>query len=448
MKQATIAFCILGVLCVGALLLALFGHVGGVDEAHVADEEARDRGIQRPEGRNDDTPPLITDRVEVEVTGSQPAESRRHDGARLINLDPVATPRVAGRIVDEAGDPVVGAKVILSTTTRSEATTSSRDGSYELETSWVFGTRLPRLTATHPGFMPSQKSLDYDKLVGRPKRLEHDLILRPGGMLTGRVMGRINPAVGAVVSVIPEQEGISKQRLRPTDGSGRFFVSVKPGLYRLMINHGELGFAEKMVECQDTNGVDVGDILLSQGTMLRAHLTYPDGQNVEQLSLHVHCVDRTKLDATKGAATWRTWTDSGGSFCLYGMTPGSYKVIPRGTAVPGFRKRPPVIQSGNQSNEVEIPLHRVRVTFRLKGNPRRVPHLGVIVKWTEQLPPGEKPRHRQAPWFPNEDRLVLPGSIWKIEARFRDASGSAIVDTSSSGGYETLVEVVLAPSER
>jgi hypothetical protein len=151
-------------------------------------------------------------------------------GVVTIPLPPVG--RVRGQVRAPDGTPIPGATVrVLGPAGRTGAadsfapypTVSGLDGAYEL----TLHAGAARLWAGAPGYVIPGGACDL-QIPAAEGPVGHDIILVPGGALTGRVVGGDGRPVDAEVVVQAEGDPASVARAR-TDSEGRWIVDGVAG---------------------------------------------------------------------------------------------------------------------------------------------------------------------------------------------------------------------------
>ncbi|HQZ15547.1 MAG TPA: carboxypeptidase-like regulatory domain-containing protein [Vicinamibacteria bacterium] len=285
---------------------------------------------------------VLVDRREVEVAAGE---------TKALGI--ALTPAVAltGRVSDEKGQPVAGAKGTLSVGAESRMgmmfRNMGRDGAEVAFTSGADGTfkatRLApgsnqKLTVTHPDF-ERRVVPGVDLLPGAPRPLSVDVVLSTGFVLTGVVKDKdglpvadasvtLNRSVtmtggrGGNVMSFSTIESVRPQA--ETDFEGKFgFKGLSAGEYDVTTS--KTGFTRSV-----SNGVKAGDgstplsVTLSPGASISGRLLQPNGFPVTGYSISA----RPSAAGAGGAMmTGRggnfSPTDPDGGFILDGLTPGT-----------------------------------------------------------------------------------------------------------------------------
>lgn len=210
----------------------------------------------------------------------------------LLRLTPAA--RLAGRVVDTAGQPIAGAKIEAERRDQrpmamdgfSGQAVSATDGSFLLESLAAGATYT--LRASHPGFAPGTTT-GTTAASGQPAPAVR-LILPAGWSAGGRVMdeqGR--PVAGATLTLMRldgERGGPSREQGLPnvqSDATGAFrFDHLLPGSYDLIARAS--GFGDVLVPGleppADGSALEVGTVTLPAGVVIEGRVTDKRGRPV------------------------------------------------------------------------------------------------------------------------------------------------------------------------
>jgi RNA polymerase sigma factor (sigma-70 family) len=219
---------------------------------------------------------------------------------------------IGGIVVDEAGQPIAGAKV--------EFDGPGSDSS--LPENVQFGPDTPAITDASGRWSCNMIPKEFDHIqlvVSHPEHAETSATVRPDApeaihsvitMKAGfAVAGAVedsngNPIEGAAVREVRlHSEG---EHSRTTDASGAFeFKSMKAG--DLMLAVQAKGFAPAVQTVQVTGGVSALRFQLGPGQLLRGRVTDEDGNPIPNAWVET---TRRGFDKVK----WSTNTDSGGRF--------------------------------------------------------------------------------------------------------------------------------------
>jgi protocatechuate 3,4-dioxygenase beta subunit len=331
---------------------------------------------------------VLVDRANVEI-GS--GETKAVD----VALTPAVT--LVGRVTDESGRPVAGARGTLSSGNETRmgmmlrgvardaennaAFVSEPDGSFKA-TRIAPGTNQ-RLAVSHPDF---ERRLvpGIDLVAGTPKPLSVDVVLSPGVTIAGTVKDKDGqPVAGAAVAIsrsVRMQGGrggnmvsfATIEAARPqaeTDFEGKFaFKGLSVGDYEVTVT--KAGFTRNV-----SSGVKTGDgaapleVTLMPGAAISGRLVQPNGLPVTgyMVSAAPTAPDRPAGGpmVMMGGRGLMTPTDPDGSFTLEGLTPGSaydLTLMGGGDFRGGQRKRNIVAPASDVEIEVAA---RGRITGRV-----------------------------------------------------------------------------------
>ncbi len=289
---------------------------------------------------------VLVDRREIEVAAGE-----------MRTLDIALTPAVTlvGRVSDEKGRPIAGARGSLSSGTESRmglmlrmmardaaessSFTSGPDGAFR-------ATRLApgsnqKLTVAHPDY-ERRVIPGLDLAAGAPKPLSVEVVLSPGLVLTGLVKDKeARPVAEAIVNLNRSVQMTggrggnvisfaTVESIRPqteTDFEGRFeFKGLSAGEYDVTVSRP--GFTRSV-----SNGVKAGDgttpleITLNPGASIAGRLVQANGQPVTGYSVGARASAGSgsggpgMLGGRSGMNTVQT--DPDGGFLIEGLVPGT-----------------------------------------------------------------------------------------------------------------------------
>lgn len=235
-----------------------------------------------------------------------------------------------------------------------------------------------RLSVSAPGFHSALRELD---LSGLPEEVEASFVLGSGARVTLRVLDHRHRPIASGLNLI------EIQRLEPTPGeplqvlrdSGSWTRDCVPrGRYRLTARaegHGRAVLTFE-VPTNETNVIDLGDVVLRAGAVLRGRLVLPDGSPVagfwttfwsEDLPVEAmgHALESGHAErASDGGLLWaRAATAEDGSFSTGGMEPGVYRFSSR-AYLPHWGSKNPVLDlelHTDDFREIEMDLHRIAI---------------------------------------------------------------------------------------
>ena len=267
---------------------------------------------------------------------------------RIVLTPPPPPSRISGRVIDDQGLPVAGAKVHLSSTdpwallkvTQERHPCSRRDPDGELvalsdqEGRFTFelpGSETVNVWAEAAGFLKQEKA-QVEHSPQKPGRVE--LVLQRGAVVSGRVFtAKGFPAANAEISISARRiHDINSAR---TDGEGRYRVlGVEPGDQTMEVRHPSGQARRKLAVARGENRRP--DLTLDDDELreIRGRVTEPDGGPVAAADVRISSPAAFKT-AVRG-----TSTGPDGSFRLSfrrGLSGADPIEVEAGK--PGYRKR-------------------------------------------------------------------------------------------------------------
>jgi len=240
---------------------------------------------------------FLPDRIEKILSGPRELPS--------FGLAPASS--LAGTVVDEAGHPVAGALIRLSSLdpafspfcAEGRAWTSAA-GTFRV--SGFGGDAVCRAVIRHPDFAPLAATVD-----GLPKALSGmRIVLHPGAAATGLLVdehGKPATVHGAVeVELVHESDDEILDRTA-VDADGRFRLSHLPaGAARLVIwRAGARPFVRPGAQIPVKGTADLGRLLLPAGETLTVRVTDPDGKPLAGAEVWITDGDRNEPALITGA---------------------------------------------------------------------------------------------------------------------------------------------------
>jgi protocatechuate 3,4-dioxygenase beta subunit len=254
---------------------------------------------------------------------------------------------IAGRVVDDAGAPLGGARVALSAgDSLPHETASGDDGSFHFP-----GLRggAYRLSAQLQGFATVSQEV---RLADAPRR-DVELRLGSGGAVAGRILG-LSPEQLAQVRVLANRagEGPGSSLGIEADPKGEYRIGdLSPGEWTVIVTVGLLGRSargqvqlppgvpEVRLDLEFPSGFTLSGRLLRAGQPLPGALVGVQGTDVE----------------TNGLGR----SDTQGGFRIDGLQPGTYELTVRSLAAGQLHKESLDI-TANREVEIDLPAAEVR----------------------------------------------------------------------------------------
>lgn len=262
------------------------------------------------------------------------------DADQEAKLTLAAGAPVSGRVVDERGDGIAGARVRFSgasdwsqqASDRHDAAVSGTDGRFELP-AMPAGTF--RFVATHEDHAPGTSALIT--LDGKSPRTDVTITLGAGATVRGRVVDAANQGVASArvrigaIAVNRRAMIFEPPRQAYTNAAGEFELKGLPRRALAVVALHETG-ASQTAEIDTTNG-DVKDVVLALDVTgaITGVVVDPQGQPIEgaQVTAGPSFADnRTQVDfsAFRLRGFPQALTDAGGAWKLVGLAPGTYNV--------------------------------------------------------------------------------------------------------------------------
>jgi hypothetical protein len=234
---------------------------------------------------------------------------------------------IEGRISIPDGSPAAGAKVVVLDTEEESGlglvgrpgAVSDREGRYEIGgVSEGDHTVLADLN----GFQPARGQIRVEAGANRL-----DLRLEEGFEVSGRVSGPEGPVPGAVLRLLPQQEGSTAPFPGSTGSDGAFrFPAVAEGRYRVEVEKPGYAMASTSLEVQ-VEGAPVTnlEVKLERGGAVAGRILGLEAQDLAQVQIMATAPGRT------GQAGQ---VDPEGRYRIEGLGPGEWNVLaslPQGT---------------------------------------------------------------------------------------------------------------------
>lgn len=277
---------------------------------------------------------------------------------------------LAGKVVDERGAPIEGARVVLTSlrarTVFESFAMSEVDGTFRFD-----GIPQPpyRIVVDHPSY--ARKRLDEVR-PERGSRLE--IRLQEGGSIDGDLVDEDDgrPIERAIVSLYEGEDLIDEDA---TDGRGRFrFERVTPGRYRIKVRSREYLPYERNVTLAparyEAPHLSLGRIELLGAFVIRGVVVDALGDPVERA--------RVYLPFTLGSPS--AFTDARGQFEIRGVAPGTHEIQAEHVRAGAARGRRPIRGVSREVvSDVEIRLPGRRAVDSLSNDPALVRGVAIVL---------------------------------------------------------------------
>ena len=207
-----------------------------------------------------------------------------------------------GRVLDEGGGPIPGARVTARITLSGGAllpgpakllqALADGEGRYEL----ALSPREYTVRAEASGYAA------FETTVAVTRAIRQDLRLHPAARLSGRIVERATgqPVAGADVQVVPtdfREDG--NARATRADGDGRFaFDDLSAGQYRIDARQGALVGAGTVIDLIATTTVDGVEVALDPAVVVTGRLIAEGGRTVPGVEVAIG--SRTTVSADDG----------------------------------------------------------------------------------------------------------------------------------------------------
>ncbi len=321
--------------------------------------------------------------------------------------EPIAECVLLGLVIDEHGEPLVGARVQLTTIRWGRSTTTRENGEFRLETDLPPGHATLRITAD-----PFHEKLLLTVGSGRGFKLarfvpgQQDLgvfSLGVAGVVTGRVASTTGEALAANVRPVSDQGQVPQEI---ADAFGLFEIGhIPPGDWQLGVTHPGMASLTRSVEIKGGEVTNV-DVLLERGPTVAGIVIDEKGEPLEGVQLF----------PVAGLAEWSVRSGPDGRFevTLSSNEPHEIRARARGYE-PALRRR---IRARPGDTNLRIlmrptTLSTLRVVDDGSGYPIEFYWLAIERGGTREIP-GELPGHPDPRM--HEDGVVFrnarPGSDW------------------------------------
>jgi hypothetical protein len=278
--------------------------------------------------------------VVASAPGLAPASRRmRVAGHARVQLVLAAGAPVSGRVVDERGAPVAGARVVAAGSgelrrrpdPRGDAAVSGPDGAWRFAALPAGSFRFVATDATHAAGTSPLVTLD-----GVTPKSDVVVALAPGATVRGRVVDTARqPVAGARVEIGPSfGRGRGRGGVRPavpsaprqaySDAHGEFVVRGLPRDQLVAFAASEQAASNPVAvdtRAGDANNVEIA---LDRTAVIAGVVVDTDGQPVEGAQVAAYPEDFSFGPRPRGGDP--ELTDAGGAFRITGLAPGGYRV--------------------------------------------------------------------------------------------------------------------------
>jgi protocatechuate 3,4-dioxygenase beta subunit len=245
--------------------------------------------------------------------------------------------RILGRVIDEEGEPVPGARVLSDL---SEVVTTG-DGAFSLPMDSTYP--APTIRAIAHGFAEGVMAVGSlapgDVLAG-------DLVLRGDYAVEGRVIdAQGDPVPGAAVCTYPRERNQTS-----TDDQGRFRLGqLDPSKQRTRVSALMEGYVAAAVHVGPEDAATPLEIVLGRGSSVAGHVVTRDGAPVPGAAVSVGY-----SPASSGPRSTRT--DATGAFSIAVIPPGAQSVWALREGYAAGREYVELPEEGTEVNDIRIVL--------------------------------------------------------------------------------------------
>ncbi|MEZ5964280.1 MAG: carboxypeptidase-like regulatory domain-containing protein [Planctomycetota bacterium] len=303
------------------------------------DGQARVRGIV-PGGN----------RIEIEAYGFPNLREARElaPGSQQATFHLEAGVAVAGRVEDDLGQPIAGARIaampvldvpvigdvsgmtnpqVLAQAAANSRCVSDADGRF----------RLPGLRPDETVTLVAQETDHAPKTESKVRAGSEDarIVLPRLATVTGRIVDADSAAAVATFDLevvtsmfMGMEQVVASQRARASE-DGRFRLRVSPGRQSLRVTAPGYGRATTALQSEPGSEQDVGDIALAASSFIAGRVVDEAGNGVPGARVQVKrggIMDQAIFAVMSGATTDHTTTDIDGRFRLDDVTPGRLRL--------------------------------------------------------------------------------------------------------------------------
>lgn len=328
-----------------------------------------------------------------------------------------------GTVQDASGQAIVHAFVWVSLSHWRAEVIADADGRYETHLPMSIDEAVVRVVAFQSGFRPRRAEATVSS-ADPTGRIRLDVRLDTGRCLQGRAVAAGVPATGARVHGMLLGKPLGNT-LTWTDSSGWFVLgcALEDSFERIVINHGELGSAERALDAGQMAAA-LGDVQLHATDPLVGRIVTSDGRGRSGISVRlVHTHDSVR-DPARGAAVWNCTTDEVGAFRLFGMRDGTYHVYFPSLMDEALWHAPPQISKSPIEQRIE--LDAVMVVIQPMDNGVALSESSVRASWVAADAVGDEEAAKT--WNRLEPvlaRMVPRDSAWCVRVETPDGSKRA-----------------------
>ena len=215
---------------------------------------------------------------------------------------------IRGKVTDEAGEPVVGARVLATGAMGmgGSGTTSDAEGRYELT-----GQSAPvaAVLATAPGYIQKIDPKTYQGMMGaQGEDLERDIVMQKAATVAGRVVdangkplsgARVRVSEDGPMAMIGMLTGTTAESI--TNKEGRYVISgARPGSKGKIIGRlaGWLDSGSEAFEIKPGAANEAPDLVMKKGAVITLQVQDPEGASVRGARVEVD------VDASGDEVEW------------------------------------------------------------------------------------------------------------------------------------------------
>jgi RNA polymerase sigma factor (sigma-70 family) len=278
-----------------------------------------------------------------------------HAGAFLLDVAAPVASRIElrlgtsgtvfiGRVSDEGGGPIPGARVIMRGRSATFAALTTEAGDY-------------RLVLPEPGFDLVASASGYAPAANISQRFDagqrRDFRLSPAARVVGHVTAAGHPAAGVTVRLMPVNNGPPDhwERRAVTDHEGRFVIAELPPVqFRLLVRHERLVARARTLVSLRAGGQEAVELALEPGVTLRGTIRDTAGKVVPGAGLAV--TEAQGMETARGALA-EGYADAKGAFVIDALPPSKLELRP---AAMGYASRTLTIDTAAEVGPLDLVL--------------------------------------------------------------------------------------------